>query len=31
MQEVFQKEMEKWKVEQEQIMDAKLKNLELER
>jgi hypothetical protein len=31
MQEVFQKEMEKWKIEQEQIMDNKLKSLEQER
>jgi hypothetical protein len=28
MQEVFQKEMEKWKAEQEQVMDAKIKHLE---
>lgn len=31
MQEAFQKEMEKWKVEQEHIMDVKIKSLELER
>jgi hypothetical protein len=31
MQEVFQKEMEKWKIEQEQVMDKKLKSLEKER
>jgi len=31
MQEVFQKEMEKWKIEQEQIMNNKIKSLEQER